>query len=409
MRSRGVAGRQRDAWAFLQAGDLEGAERGFAALAARDAAFFPAATGLGWVDVARGSFEDAVEHFDGVLAGAADYVPALVGRGDALLAVDDVAGALGSFEAALVAGPTPARIERLAGELRFRLMTERLDGARAAADEGRLADAEAAYADVIAASPESAFLYLELARLLRRQGETAGALAQARRARRLDPNDAEAVVLEGALLETLGDLAAAEDAYQLAEMLDPTDESAAGFMRVRAALQLAGLPADYRNIATAESVTRGDLAALLGVRLADLLGDAAFGAATPILTDTRDHWASRWIVEAARAGVMSAGAANRFEPQRPVRRGDLADVVASALELIAVIDPQGAVRWRAARVSFADMSPGHLNYGSATQAVAAGVLRTFGGGRFDPTRSVSGAEAIAAVEQLARLAAGAVG
>ncbi len=401
-----AADEQRDAWAFLQAGDLAQAETRFAALLARDAAFFPAAAGLGWVDLARGGYRDAVEHFDAALGAAARYVPALVGRGDALLGADDVSGALASFEGALAAAPAPARVERLVGELRLRVMTERYDDALAAVAAGRLSDAEAAYADMIAASPESAFLYLELARLKQRQAETAEALVWTRRARQLEPNEPGAVLLEASLLEALGELAPAEDAYELAEALDPTDASAAGLARVRRELQLAGLPEQYRGITGAESATRGDLAALLGVRLAELLDDAAFGAPTPILTDTRDHWASPWIVEAARAGVMGVGAGNRFEPERIVRRGDLADVVAAALVLIADFDPGAARRWQSARVEFSDMSPGHLNYESATRAVAAGVLRIDGDGRFDPIRPVSGAEAIDAVERLAQLAAG---
>ena len=401
-----AADEQRDAWAFLQAGNLTEAETRFAALLARDTPFFPAAAGLGWVDLARGGYRDAVEHFDAALDAAGDYVPALVGRGDALLGADDVSGALASFEAALAAAPAPARVERLVGELRLRVMTERYDDAIEAVADGRLSDAEAAYADMIAASPESAFLYLELARLEQRQGEPAEALVRTRRALQLAPNEPDAVLLEASLLEELGELSAAEDAYELAEALDPSDASAAGLARVRRELQLAGLPEEYRGIAGAESATRGDLAALLGVRLAELLDDAAFGAPTPILTDTRDHWASPWIVEAARAGVMGIGAGNRFEPERIVRRGDLADVVAAALVAIADLDPEAARRWRTARVEFADMSPGHLNYESATRAVAAGVLRIEGDGRFDPIRPVSGAEAVDAVERLARLAAG---
>ena len=299
-----------------------------------------------------------------------------------------------------------ARVERLVGELRLRVMTERYDDAIEAVAEGRLSEAEAAYADMIAASPESAFLYVELARLEQRQGETAEALARTRRARQLEPNDAGIALLEGELSEALGELSAAEDAYELAESLGPTDASAAGLARVRRELQFAGLPEEYRGIVGAESATRGDLAALLGVRLAELLDDAAFGAPTPILTDTRDHWASSWIVEAARAGVMDIGAGNRFEPQRIVRRGDLADIVAAALDLIADFDPESARRWQTARVEFADMNPGHLNYESATQAVAAGVLRMGGDERFEPIRPVNGAEAMDAVERLVQLAAG---
>ena len=398
-------GGHRDAWAFLQVGELEEAERRFAVLAAQDAVFFPATVGLGWVDVARGSYRDAVGHFDAALGRAGDYVPALVGRGDALLAAGDVSGALESFEDAFAAGPAPPRVERLVGELRFRVMSERHGAARAAVEAGRLVEAEAAYAEMIAASPDSAFLYLELAEIKQQQGETADALARTRHARRLDPNDGGTIVMEAALLEDLDDLEAAEAAYELAEVLNPTDESAAGLMRVRRALRLARLPAEYRDIFAAESATRGDLAALLGVQLADLLGDAAFGMATPILTDTRDHWASRWIVETVRSGVMTAGAGNRFDPERPVRRGELADVVAGVLDLVADIDPDASRRWRTARVRFSDMGPGHLNYDAATAAVAAGVLRTRSGARFEPTGTVTGADASRAVEQLARLAA----
>ncbi|MDE2907436.1 MAG: hypothetical protein OXQ28_15275 [Acidobacteriota bacterium] len=429
-----AADEQRDAWAFLQTGDLAQAETRFAALLERDAAFFPAAAGLGWVDLARGGYRDALEHFDAALGAAAHYVPALVGRGDALLGEDDISGALASFEGALAAAPGPAgggrvgggqrrggvsclggagagarapgRVERLVGELRLRVMTERYDDALAAVAAGRLSEAEAAYADVIAASPDSAFLYLELARLKQRQAETAEALVWTRRARQLEPNEPGAVLLEASLLEALGELSAAEDAYELAEAIDPTDASAAGLARVRRELQLAALPEQYRGLPDAESATRGDLAALLGVRLAELLDDAAFGAPTPILTDTRDHWASPWIVAAARAGVMGIGAGNRFEPERIVRRGDLADVVAAALVLIADFDPDAARRWETARVEFSDMSPGHLNYESATRAIAAGVLRIDADRRFDPIRPVSGAEAVDAVERLAQLAAG---
>ena len=396
--------RQHEAWTFLQAGRVEEAERRFAALASGNPAFHPAAAGLGWVDVARGRFGTAVAHFDAALGRAADYVPALAGRGDALLASGDVGAALESYGAAFALDPGLARVGRLVGELRLRVMSERHAEARAAVEAGRPAEAEAAYADMIAASPDSAFLYVELARILERQGRRDEALARTRRARGLEPDDAETVLLEAALLEALGDLESAEQAYEAAEAMNPTDESSEGLTRVRRALQLAGLPAEYRGIPAVESITRGDLAALVGVRLAPLLGDAAFGAATPILTDTRGHWASRWIVETVRAGVMQVGAGNRFEPERPVRRGDLADVVAGVLDLVGEFDPEAARRWRAARVRFSDMAPGHLNHDGATAAVAAGVMRTFGDQRFDPTGPVSGSEAAGAVERLVRLA-----
>ena len=395
-----------DAWAFLQTGDLVTAEQRFGVLLAEDGAFYPAAVGLGWVDVAGGRFDDAIAHFDLALGLEATYVPGLVGRGEVLLRMDDVAGALRSFEAALDVDPSLARVDRIIGELRLRVMTERLVQARTAIKDGRLAVAEAAYRDVIAASPDSAFLYLEMARLKQRQGAVAAALVETRRAQRLNDTDARAFLLEGELLESTGELAAAADAYRRADTLDPSDVSAAALSRVRNVLRAADLPVAYREIETRAQATRGDFAALLGVQLSELLNDAAVGATTPIFTDTRNHWARQWIVEVTRAGVMRVDGRNQFEPDRPVRRGDLAEIVADALTLIAEMDPDFGRRWRDARPGLSDMSAGHLNYDSASMAVAAGVLSRFENDRFEPTRAVSGREAVAVVDRLTRLAEG---
>ena len=395
-----VAGGHQDAWAFLQAGDLGAAEQRFGALLGDDPGFYPAAAGLGWVDLARGEYADAVAHFDQAVGQRPTYVPALVGRGDALLAVDDVAAALGSFEAALAEDPALTRVDRVVAELRFTRLTEQLAAARAAADGGRLAAAESAYAEVIAASPDSAFLYLELARVKQRQGELDAAMCQVQQATTLDPSDTGALVLEGDLHEAFGNLAAAGRAYQRADDLEPSETTAARLRRVRDRLRLSALPEEYRAIPSRGAVTRGDLAALLGVRLGDLLAEAAAGEQTVIITDTRTHWGNRWILPVTQAGVMQVDAGYRFEPERSVRRGELAEVVARVLRLIAQIDPVGARRWQDSLPRLVDMDAGHLNYRSAAQAVSAGVLSILEDDTFQPTRAVSGGEAVEAVDRL---------
>lgn len=398
------AASQRTAWAFLQTGDLDGAEQRFAVLLARDVEFFPAAVGLGWVSVARGRVAEALGHFDAALVHAGDYVPALVGRGEALLATGAASAALGSFEAALAVDPGLETVTRRLEGLRLRVTAERLTAAQAAAEAGRLEEAQAAYSEAIAASPDSAFLHLELARVRQRGDDLAGALADARRAAELDRGDAAAALLEGELLEAMGDLPAAEEAYRRAEAIEAGDDVTDRLARVGAARRLEALPPGRRDIATRAQVTRGDLAALLAVSLPGLLGDAAADRPTPIFTDTRDHWANQWIVAVAQAGVMRVDGGYRFEPERQVRRGHLADVVGEVLDLIAGIDPDGARGWTGARFRFQDMNQGHLSYESAARAVAAGVLSTLAGDRFAPTRTVSGAEAVDAIETLARLA-----
>ena len=400
-----LARQQRDAWAFLQAGDLGRAEDRFGALLEADDAFFPASAGLGWVLVAQGRAADALGYFEAALARAAGYVPALVGRGEALLRTDAIGAALASFEAALAADPGLDGVARVAAELRLRVMTDRLTAARDAAGEGRLDEATAAYADVIAASPDSGFLYLERARVLVQQDDSAAALDDVRQAARLDPNDANAPRLEGVLHEAMGDLVAAVDAYRRAEAIAPDAETADRLARAETALRLRELPREYQTLAERRVATRGDLAALVAVELPDLIAEAAAGRPTPILVDTREHWAAPWIVAVAQAGVMEVQAVNRFAPERQIRRADLADIAGRVLDLIGAGHPGAAADWRAARPQFRDMSESHLNYRGAAQAVAAGVLPMPDDERFEPMLPVSGAAAVAAVEQLAQLAA----
>ena len=60
------------------------------------------------------------------------------------------------------------------------------------------------------------------------------------------------------------------------------------------------LPAEYRAIPDAASITRGDLASLIGLRLKALLDRAP--AQPVVITDARNHWASDWIMATASAG-----------------------------------------------------------------------------------------------------------
>ena len=398
-----VAKQHRDAWAFLQAGNTGAASDRFAILAARDPAFYPALAGLGWTNVARGAYADAVANFETVIATQPSYLPALVGRGEAFLGDDNASAALRSFEAALAVDPGLTRVGRIVDELRYKWSQERVAFAEAAADRGDWAAAEAAYLDLLEGSPDSPFLHTDLAYARLAQRDLEGALESARKATALDPDNGPALVAEGVILEARGDLTAAEAAFLRADTVDPSDETAARLARMRDRRRLAALPAEYRAIGARDEVTRADLAALLGVQFEPLLADAVLGEAVPIITDTREHWSRPWILAVIRARVMAVDAAYRFEPYRIVRRGELAEAVSHVLHLIAEIDPESAQIWRESTPRIADMSAAHLNYASVVNAVAAGVLSTFTDGTFQPTRSVSGTEAVEAVDRLGAL------
>ena len=74
--------------------------------------------------------------------------------------------------------------------------------------------------------------------------------------------------------------------------------------------RLAHLPAEYQAIETHAQLTRGDLAALIGIRLPALV-QAARQKDAVRRHRCPQHWASTWIVGVARAGVMEPSPTTR--------------------------------------------------------------------------------------------------
>jgi tetratricopeptide (TPR) repeat protein len=389
-------------WRYLQADSHRNAEREFQAALKMQPSFPPAETGLGYLEIARDRAKDAVAHFDRALEGGGGYVPALIGRGQALLELGRDADALTSFEAALKADPARTDLQSRIDMLRFRSQQDSVARAKAASEAGRWDEARAAYGEAISASPDSAFLYRELALVERKANVPALALEHFRRAVTLDPSDARSWGQIGELLQEQGDLPGALSSYEKAHSLDPTEVPNERLERLRDAMAIAKLPEQYRAISASPAVTRGDVAALIGVRLSDLLAKAQPRQA--VITDTRGHWAHEWILPVVRSGVMDTQPNYTFQPTARVRRGDLAQTVSRVLSLIAAQRPASAKTWQEAEVKIADVAPAHLNYAAVAQAVASGVMPLTADGTFQLLRPVTGAEVDEVVARLEALA-----
>lgn len=388
-------------WQYLQLDDARNAEREFAAALKQQPSFHPAETAMAYLSMARGNERDAATRFERALQADASYVPALVGRGQVLLALDRDAEALASFEAALARDPPLIDLKSRVDVLRFRATQDMLGRATSAADARRFDEAAAIYRQAIAASPDSGFLYRDLAAVEQRAGQSANALEHFRKAIELDPNDARSHAGIGAILESQGDVMGAIAANERARAIDPGEVPETVMARLRAAAALARLPAEYRAIPERVQVTRADIAALVGVRL-----DALLARAQPrqvIITDIRGHWAQTWIGPVVRSGVMDTLPNYEFEPSRLVRRNELAATVSRLLTLIASIKPEAAKRWQGARVAINDVGSTHLSYPAVSAAVASGVM-PLSGGNFELLRGVSGAEALDIISRIEALA-----
>jgi len=268
--------------------------------------------------------------------------------------------------AALAADPSLADVRQRAEVLRFRGLQDIIEAARAAAKSGRVPDARAAYERAIAASPDSAFLYRELGVLERRAGNSDEALSRLRRATELDPLDEMALVQLGELLESRQDFVGAEAAYRKASAIEPSVTLSARIAALAEKGREARLPAEFRAIPTATELTRGDLAALIGVRLEPLL--RAVPPRQVVLTDIGGHWAAPWVTQVAQAGVIEPFENHTFQPRARLRRGDLAAAISRLVSVLAADRPDLRARI-ARRPRFTDLVTGHLSYPAASVAV----------------------------------------
>ena len=384
-------------WRLLQANDLAAADREFAGLLTGNREFAPARAGAGYTALARKRADDALPHFDAASPAARPYAPALVGKALALIDLGREEDALASFEGALAADAAIPNLAERVATLRVRVVQDRIGRAERAAAAGNWDEARAAYRAAIETSPDAAFLYRDLAAVERRAGRPETALELARAALIYDADDARAHVIIGDVLAERQEYEPALAAYRRAAAVEPSPAIEATITRLRERARDAALPAEYRAIGERPQATRGDLAALIGVRLMAPLAQAP--QRQVVVTDVRGHWAEPWIQTVARAGAMEVYPNYTFQPDAPLRRLGLADAVSRAL---AVLRPAAAVAaWDATPLAVADVPPDHLAYPAVRRAVVAGVLR-LDGGAFDLLRPVTGTEL---VEVVARLSA----
>jgi hypothetical protein len=182
--------------------------------------------------------------------------------------------------------------------------------------------------------------------------------------------------------------------------LDPSPALEEKLATVAKNAREAKLPPEFKAALSAALITRGDLAAVIGVRLESIVRAAP--TQQLVMTDTRGHWAAPWIAQVAGAGIMPPFENHTFQPNAAVRRGDLAVAVSRLLTLVASND--SALRARLnQRPAIADMNRRHVQYTAAAAAVASGVMPLLEGDRFQVGRPVSGSEAVDVVDRVGAL------
>jgi tetratricopeptide (TPR) repeat protein len=385
------ARRIEQAWRRILTGDAAGAQKDMQKLLVRSPGLVPAETALGYAWLRAGRLEEAARGFDGVIARQPEYVPALAGGAAAANRRGDAEGALRLYRRALLAEPGNPFLRQRVAELRVQVTERRVAAARAAHEAGRSEEAVATYRQALEAAPEVAGLRLELANLLATTGDVEGAVGVLK----TDPTEDRQVLLRLAELETQRrEYPGALEAYRRMLARDPHDDEAQRRSReVREAIEMDQMPEEYRRIATAAAITRADLAALVSVKVTAL--SRVPPGEPQVAVDISGSWARSHVIKALSHDIMTVYPNHTFQPAATARRGDVARAVQRVLDLL---------KWPAAAgPNPTDMSRSNVYYYPATRVVAAGLMDLTPAGGFEAWRPVSGPEAVAVIEELVRL------
>lgn len=169
------------------------------------------------------------------------------------------------------------------------------------------------------------------------------------------------------------------------------------------------------KIALVDVIDRADLAVLLveELKLPEVMakrakpqaaGFSAPGAKSDDVArqspdDIQDHWAKSWIEDVLKAGGMSTGPAGAFQPEESLSRGEFAMTVTNIL--VSVTGDESLATAHFGETSmFPDMNSSHPFYSAAALCASRGILPAdLNNGTFQPTGTVSGAEALLGIRQ----------
>lgn len=390
-----LSGELRSAWASLRAGDAATA-RGtldtvVGASSERDLV-------EGMLLLSEGATQQAQARFQSVLTASPDEPVALYGLGFAAEAEGDREAGLDWYAQAVDADPM---LSAAAVRLRV-LQLERAQALLArgeqAEESGDRAAALDAYESAQELAPDVLESYLRIAALQRAAGNSEEAVRTLRDAR--DRIGELRVILEplGEALQETGAEADAYDVYQALQEIAPGDPDVrARVAQARERYFTTSLPEPYRALEDKDEILREDLAALIAIRLeelADLVEEPQVGT---IINDIEDSWARDYIREVVQWGVMEVFQNHVFEPELVMKRMYFAEIAYRVLELIGATDGISQSR-------LTDMPSDHFLYDEVHAVVGLGVLEADSRGRFGLLDPVSGAEAVAAVQRLVRIA-----
>lgn len=388
-----------DAWDLLRQGRIDKAEKALLRLGPENPLY---AVGLGYIALladdytaAEGWFGQEVEAKPGSLLGQLGLVQLHQKTGDE----DKEFNALRE-----VLKIDPQNVWAKGGyeSLKTRKTEQAVAAARESAARGDIKSAREAYLMALHYSPESVEIHLALADLYRSEGKISNALVHLKAAAVDAPENVKVLQKYAAVLAEDRQFERSLDVYRKVLDLDPKNEAARRQIEeLKNRLGIVELPSRYNEIATAAALTREDVAALLAVKLKDILEETS--APPPIIIDISASWASRFILKVTSLGLLEVHSNHAFQPKRTVTKAEFAETLIRVIRYLEGKGHRFIQQIPPERIRIQDVSPDHFYYQPISRILAYQVMELDADRAFRPDQPVPGPEAVKTIDILLAL------
>jgi len=391
--------RMEEAWDLLRQGRLDKAEKAFLRLGPENPLY---SVGLGYLSLlgddtaaAEGWFGQEIKENPGSLLGQLGLV-------QLYQKTEEEDKEFNALREVLKIDPRNFWAKEGYESLKARKTEQAATAARESAARGDIKSAREAYLTALHYSPESVEIHLALADLYKSEGKISNAIVHLKAAAVGAPDNVEVHHLYAAALAEDKQFDRSLDVFQMVLELDPKNEAARRQVEeLKNRLGIVELPSRYSEIASAAALTREDVAALLAVKLKDILGETS--APPPIIIDISASWASKFILRVTSLALLEVHSNHAFQPKRTVTKAEFAETL---VRVIRYLEGKGYKFIRQIppdRIKVQDVGPDHFYYQPISQILSYQVMELDADKSFRPDQPVPGPEAVRTIDILLAL------
>lgn len=250
-------------------------------------------------------------------------------------------------------------------------------------------------------SPNSIDAHLQLARIYRSEKKYPQALNHYQTLSSLSPKDKQILKEYAETLLENDDLSQSLDIYERLQALTPGDKQVQEKINfLKNQLGIVEIPSLYNEIPKLQSISRQDLAAILGVKFNQYLPEPTN---PPIIVDISTSWAAHFIIKVTAANLMDIYDNHTFEPNRVITRAELAETFFRLINYLKGKGKKLIPQIPENKIQISDIPTENLYYLPAVEMVAYQLMELYPQKKFMPDMPVSGAEALSIADLLVNL------